>query len=222
MEEKNNLNLKPILGIGGFLSLVNIIVGYFAYPRLPERVPTHWNIAGEVDGWGSAWQGAFLFPLIILGVFLLMIILPKIDPKKRNYAQMGKAYSTIVLMLIGFLSIVYYGTLGAALGYFNGTPALVQIGVGIVFIIIGNYMGKIKHNYFLGIRTPWTLASEEVWYKTHRMAGPLWVISGLLFIGISFFSEAFITSMILFIIIAIAFIPIVYSFIIYKRLEKES
>lgn len=218
---EDNLNMKPIIWIGGILSLVNFIVGFLAYPHLPDRIPIHWNFAGEVDGWGSPWQGAFLFPIIILAVSLLMVILPKIDPKKKSYAQMGKAYRMIMLILIGFLSIMYYGTLGAALGYFEGIPTLVPFGVGIVFIIIGNYMGKIKHNYFMGIRTPWTLASEEVWYKTHRLAGPLWVVGGLLFIIMSFLAKAFFMKMLFAIIIVITLVPLAYSYVIFKKIEKS-
>jgi uncharacterized membrane protein len=221
MSENKKLNTRFLIIIGGLLSLVNLLAGFLAYPHLPDRVPTHWNWAGEVDGWGSAWQGAFMLPLIMIGIFILLIILPKIDPKKRSYAQMGRAYSVIVLVIMFFFTILYFGTLGTALGYLASFPSMVQLGVGALFIILGNYMGKLKHNYFIGIRTPWTLANEEVWYRTHRMAGPFWIIGGLLFMGTSFLTTGLLTKTLLIIIFGVIAIPVIYSYVFFKRLEKE-
>ncbi|NLI92278.1 MAG: SdpI family protein [Peptococcaceae bacterium] len=218
---ENKSNMKIVIVIGALLTIIDFIAGFLAYPYLPERVPTHWNISGQVDGWGSAWQGAFLFPLIMLGVFLLLIFLPKIDPKKRNYPQMNRAYSAIVLVIMMFFSVMYFGTLGSALGYFEKVPSLVHLGVGVLFIVIGNYMGKLKHNYFMGIRTPWTLASEEVWYKTHRMAGPFWVIGGIIFMVSSLMPAGFMTIIVLIVIIGLVAVPIGYSYAIFRRLERE-
>ena len=222
MMEKKNPNMRLIIIVGGLLCLINFVIGFLAYPHLPDKVPMHWNLAGEVDGWGTAWQGAFMLPLIVTGVFLLLVLLPKIDPKRKNYANMGKAYTTIVLVLIIFFTVIYLGTLGTSLGYLENIPNLVQLGIGALFIILGNYMGKLKHNYFMGIRTPWTLASEEVWYRTHRMAGPFWVIGGLLCMLSSLFAgEVFFKAMLVIVFVLVA-IPTVYSFIIFKKLEKES
>lgn len=220
MSEEKIFNTRRLVIVGGLLSAVNLIAGFLAYPKLPEKVPTHWNFAGEVDGWGSAWQGAFMMPLIMIGVFLLLILLPKIDPKRKNYALMSKAYSSLVLILMFFFTILYFATLGTALGYFESFPSLVQLAVGAMFILVGNYMGKLKHNYFAGIRTPWTLASEEVWYKTHRMAGPFWVVGGLLFMLTSILPAGSAKAAII-IVFGLVAIPSVYSYVIFKRLEKE-
>lgn len=222
MTEKKNSNLRLLIIGGGLLSLISLAVGFIAYPHLPDKVPIHWNAAGQIDGWGSAWQGAFMIPLTMLGVYLLLIFLPKIDPKKKSYAQMSKAYTIMCLVIMLFFTILYFGTIGTALGYFEGFPSLVQLGVGALFIILGNYMGKLKHNYFMGIKTPWTLASEEVWYRTHRMAGPFWVIGGLLFMASSFFQEGIVTKAVIIIVFGIIAIPAVYSYVIYKRLENEN
>jgi uncharacterized membrane protein len=221
MTEKKNPNMRLLVIIGGLISLINLVAGFLAYPHLPDKVPTHWNLDGEVDGWGTAWQGAFMMPLIMIGVFLLLLLLPKIDPKRKNYANMGKAYTTIVLVIMIFFTVIYFGTLGIALGYMENIPSLTQIGVGALFVILGNYMGKLKHNYFMGIRTPWTLASEEVWYRTHRLAGPFWVLGGLLFMLSSLFAGDVFLKVMLVIIIVLVAIPAVYSFIIFKKLEKE-
>lgn len=220
MTENKKTNLRFVTIVGAVLSLVNLITGFIAYPYLPDKVPTHWNFAGEIDGWGTAWQGAFIFPLTFVGIFLLLILLPRIDPKRRNYAQMSRAYSAMVLVIMIFFTIMYFGTLGAALGYFESIPSMVQLGVGALFIVIGNYMGKIKHNYFMGIKTPWTLANEEVWYKTHRMAGPFWIIGGILFMLMSLLPEGFLAPVFVIIILGLVAVPAVYSYVIYKRLEQ--
>jgi uncharacterized membrane protein len=221
MTEKKNPNMRLLVIIGGLISLINLMAGFLAYPHLPDKVPTHWNLAGEVDGWGTAWQGAFMMPLIMIGVFILLLLLPKIDPKRKNYANMGKAYTTLMLVIMVFFTVMYFGTLGTALGYMENIPSLTQIGVGALFVILGNYMGKLKHNYFMGIRTPWTLASEEVWYRTHRLAGPFWVIGGLLFMLSSLFAgDVFLKAIVVIVFVLVA-IPTVYSFIIFKKLEKE-
>ena len=209
---------KITLVIGGILVALNLIAGFLAYPHLPEKVPVHWNIAGEVDRWGSSWQGAFMIPLIILGLYLLFIFLPKIDPKKKSYIQMGRAYGSITLVIMFVFTIIYFGTLGATMGYLENLPSIVMIGVGTMLLVIGNYMGKLKHNYFVGIRTPWTLANEEVWYKTHRMAGPFWMVGGLLYIATSLMASSYLMIAIVITIFILVFIPTVYSFVIFKRL----
>jgi len=224
MTENNNKGMKDlrkVVIIGGVLAALNFLAGILAYPRLPDKVPTHWNFAGEVDGWGTAWEGAFLLPLIYLGVYILFILLPKIDPKRRNYAQMGKAYSTVALIVLLFFTVLYFGTLGIALGYFENLPSLIFIAIGIMFIVFGNYMGKIKHNYFMGIRTPWTLASEEVWYRTHRMAGPFWIAGGALFMLMSIVPKGFTLAIFLVIMFGLLLIPTVYSYVIFRRLEQN-
>jgi len=220
MEEDQKLRMRKVIITGTILSCINLVAAFLVYPRLPNRVPVHWNAAGEVDGWGSAFQGAFMMPLIMIGILLLLIFLPKIDPKKNNYAKMGRAYSAIVLVIMFFFTLIYFGTLAAALGYTVIFPIMIPLAVGIMFIIIGNYMGKLKHNYFAGIRTPWTLASEEVWYRTHRMAGPIWVIGGILLMGSAFVKGPLFTGFLIFIIISLAVIPILYSLIIFRRLQK--
>lgn len=221
MIEKEKPNLRALIIGGGILTLLCLVTGFLAYPYLPEKVPTHWNAAGEIDGWGSAWQGAFMFPLIMLAVYLLLIFLPKLDPKRKNYAKMGKAYSVMCLVIMLFFTAMYFGTLGTALGLFEGFPSLVQLGIGALFMILGNYMGKIKHNYFMGIKTPWTLANEEVWHRTHRMAGPFWIIGGLLFMLTSFLPVGWITTAVIIIIFGLVAIPAVYSYVIFKQLENR-
>ncbi|RJE47600.1 MULTISPECIES: SdpI family protein [unclassified Dehalobacter] len=221
MSENKELWMRRMLIFGSLMVLISLAVSLVVYPRLPDKVPVHWNAAGEIDGWGSAFQGAFLFPLMMAAMLILLVFLPKVDPKKKNYSRMSKPYTIIVLVIMLFFMLIHFGSLGTALGYFNSFPSLIQLGVGALFVIIGNYMGKLKHNYFAGIKTPWTLANEQVWYKTHRMAGPLWVIGGLIFMAASFLPSQFLTVIVMIVIAVLLIVPIGYSYWIFKRLDKE-
>ncbi|MCM1566455.1 MAG: SdpI family protein [Candidatus Dehalobacter alkaniphilus] len=221
MSENKELWMRRMLIFGSLMVLISLAVSLVVYPRLPDKVPVHWNAAGEIDGWGSAFQGAFLFPLMMAAMLILLVFLPKVDPKKKNYSRMSKPYTIIVLVIMLFFMLIHFGSLGTALGYFNSFPSLIQLGVGALFVIIGNYMGKLKHNYFAGIKTPWTLANEQVWYKTHRMAGPLWVIGGLIFMAASFLPAQFLTVTVMIVIAVLLIVPIGYSYWIFKRLDKE-
>jgi uncharacterized membrane protein len=221
MSENKELWMRRMLIFGSLMVLISLAVSLVVYPRLPDKVPVHWNAAGEIDGWGSAFQGAFLFPLMMAAILILLVFLPKVDPKKKNYSRMSKPYTIIVLVTMLFFMLIHFGSLGTALGYFNSFPSFIQLGVGALFVIIGNYMGKLKHNYFAGIKTPWTLANEQVWYKTHRMAGPLWVIGGLIFMAASFLPSQFLIVTVMIVIAVLLIVPIGYSYWIFKRLNKE-
>jgi len=221
--ENNQVITRPVLFTSIILCAINLIFGAIVYPRLPEKVPTHWNFAGEVDGWGSPFQGAFLIPLIMIGVLILMFFLPKIDPKRKNYAKMGKAYSGIILVMMIFFTVLQFGSLGSTLGYFSihSVPKVIMLGVGVLLIVIGNYMGRLKHNYFAGIKTPWTLANEEVWQRTHKMAGPIWIVGGILMMAVGFVPAQFKLGLFIIIMLILALVPMVYSYVIFKKLEGE-
>ena len=166
--------ILPIL-----LVVLAIIASFYFYANFPEQVPIHWNTAGEVDNYGSKAVGAFLFPGIILGMYLMFLFLPLVDPKKKRYEQFRKVYHVFKNILILFMAAIYFISSLNALGYNVEIGVWVPVLVGLLFIVLGNYMGKIKPNWFMGIRTPWTLSSEEVWNKTHRLGGKLFMLCGL-------------------------------------------
>ena len=143
-------------------------------PLLPARIPVHWNVDGQIDGW-AARPGAFFGPAMGLGLSLLMKFLPYIDPRRRSYEKFGRAYDAFRLALALFALILQGVTLYAAF-YPDGLDVsrIITACVGALLCVAGNYMPKFRHNYFCGIRTPWTLASETCWRRTHRFAGPLW------------------------------------------------
>lgn len=131
----------------------------------------HWNVAGEADSFINKWWGALLFPIFLTGIVALVVFLPKVDPRKENYEKFEKVYRIFLHVFVLFLFSMYVVTLAYNIGIPVQVDVVVPIGVGMLFIAIGNYMPKIKPNYFFGIRTPWTLENEEVWQKTHRVGG---------------------------------------------------
>lgn len=197
------------------------LAGIYFYPGLPDRVPSHWNFAGEVDGYSSRFWGAFGIPLLVLGMLLFFEVLPLIDPKKENYQKFNKAFNVfkyaISLLLLGLYLVV----LLAAKGYPVNVGLVVPLGMSILFIVMGNYLTTIRHNYFIGVRTPWTLASEEVWQKTHRVMGRLWVVSGVLSL-ISLVVNAKVGGIVFFVtIIGSSIFSCFYSWWYFQRLQRS-
>ncbi|MDD2233753.1 MAG: SdpI family protein [Desulfitobacteriaceae bacterium] len=218
--DQNNGN--PFKKLTGLSVLATLVISFWAYPRLPYRVPSHWNVAGEIDGYSSAFSGAFLLPLITLAMWLFFLLIPLIDPRKDNYKKMGKVFWLFSFTVILFLCLLHLGILMITLGMLKTSlvPLLSFAGIGVLFIVIGFYMGKIKHNYFFGIRTPWTLASEEVWNKTHRTVGPWWVVSGVIFLMLGFLPKYLMVPLLFIIIVVLALGSAVYSYIVYRSINR--
>lgn len=200
--------------------IISICLGFYFYAVFPDTVPMHWGVNGEVDRWGGKFEGAWLMPFLAVGMYLLFLVLPIIDPKKEKYQQFAKIYllfrTLILLMMFSIYLIASFNTLG----YNVKVEVWVPVAVGLLFLIMGNYMGKIKTNWFLGIRTPWTLSSDEVWNKTHRLGGKLFIIMGVLLMITPLlpYSNIFLTLVIP--VILISLIPIVYSYIIFRKVKK--
>lgn len=207
----------PIL----ILIALGFILGAYFYPSLPNRVPIHWNLKGEANGYGSRFYGAFGLPLTNLGIYLLFIILPHIDPKRKNYEIFKSTYQYLKYLLIIFLLGMQVTSYLIATGGAINRPVYIQVLVSLLFILIGNVMGRFKHNYFVGIKTPWTLANEEVWRKTHRMAAPLWVLGGIINIVIAFIAINFKEIAFIIVMVVMVIVPIVYSYIIYQRIVSK-
>ncbi|KIQ93933.1 Immunity protein sdpI [Anoxybacillus thermarum] len=156
------------------------VLSLLAIPFLPDEVAIHWNVAGEADGFTNKWWGALLFPIFLSGIVALVIFLPKLDPRKENYEKFEKVYRIFLHVFVIFLFGLHVVTLAYNIGFHVQVDVVVPIGVGVLFVVLGNYMPKIKSNYFFGIRTPWTLEDEEVWQKTHRVGGKVFVMMGVL------------------------------------------
>lgn len=187
-----------------------------AYTRLPARIPTHWNLHGEVDGW-SGRGAAFLFPAIALGIALLMEVLPRIDPRRGNWEKFADETAVIVNVLVLFMAWMEAVTLGAAVGWDVDVGRAVLVGVGGLFAVMGNYLPRIRSNWFLGIRTPWTLASDRVWRETHRLAGRTFVAGGVAMAIAGFAASPAATELALAAAGVAAAVPVVYSYLAWRR-----
>ena len=196
---------------------IPIAVTIYLYPSLPEQIPTHWNLAGEVDDYTPKPWGVLILPLAAVFVFLIMKVIPLVSPKGFRTDQFQGVINIFTVTLVGFMSAIALVVLLAATGRDVNVNELVFAGVGLLFIVLGNYLGKVRKNFFIGIRTPWTLASDEVWSRTHRLGGWVFVL-----IGFFLFLNAFVQFPELWLIgaiVAVALVPVVYSFVIYRSLE---
>ncbi|MHB1319708.1 MAG: SdpI family protein [Anaerolineae bacterium] len=182
MNDTQPVSIRTNLIVSAIAILVMLAVSSYAWFRLPDGVPvcTHWNAAGVCDGWGSKATGLFLMPAVVAGVAGLFAVIPRIDPRAANIAKSRTAYTAVwVTMLLFFVVLHGIVTLNL-LGYKADIGAVMPVLTGVMFVAIGSVMGRVKSNYFFGIRTPWTLASELSWEKTHRLGGSLFIVEGVL------------------------------------------
>ena len=204
--------------------LINLcfIVAAFAfaaamYNSLPESVPTHWNEQDIVNGYTSKPWGVFIFPLTMLGIYLIFLILPVVSPHGFRISRFIKVYWIICTVTLGFLLVATVLALLMARGISVPLNRVINASIGVLIIVIGNLLGKVTKNFFVGIRTPWTLASDEVWLRTHRFAGWTFVILGFLIVIVAALGYG--GSWEAWVLTAAAVISVIYSALIYKRIE---
>lgn len=201
--------------------VLSFIAGYYFSKHFPAQVATHWDINGKVNGYSSSFWAAWLLPLMILGMYIFFLFLPYLDPKKEQYLSFAPVYHKFKSLIIAFLFILYIFTGLNGIGYKVNIGFWSPIMIGLLFMIIGYLLKSVKMNWFLGIRTPWTMSSDYVWAKTHQASSPVLIAAGLVmalsaFLPASYKMIAFILAMALIIIT----LPI-YSFILYKKEQKE-
>ena len=211
---------KWTLVITSVIILLPIAVGLLLWDKLPERVPFHWGINGEVDGWASKTQAVFLMPLMLLAVQWLCVVATTLEPKGKEATatkMMGVVLWIIPLLNI-LLNVMMYL---AAFGREVNAAAVLPLVFGVLFVVMGNYLPKCKQSYTMGIKLPWTLNDEANWNATHRLAGKLWVVGGLLTMPCALLPSvaAFVTMMAVLLVMCI--IPTVYSYRFYKKNKKE-
>jgi len=210
---------KTKIMILGIISL-SFIVGLYFYPLMPEKMAFHWNARGEVDGYTAKFWGLFLIPLVSLGVFLLFLLIPEIDPLKENINKFRQYFDRFILLLTGFLFYLYLLTILFNLGLGFDFVKMLVPAFGPIFYYAGVLIEHAKQNWFIGIRTPWTLSSETVWTKTHQLAGKLFKISGL----ISLFGVVFPNYSLFFVLLPLILSTIyliVYSCFEYQKIDKN-
>lgn len=195
-----------------------LLAWVIAYPKLPEQVPIHWNFNGEANGFASKISALFSTLGIMILLYVSMAFLPKVDPRKINYKYFSKSYHIMLNVILGVLFVINIMMLANAVGYDVPIGSIGPLVVGIIFMVLGNYMPQVRSNFFIGIRTPWTLSNDEVWKKTHRAASKIFFFGGLIMI-LTTFTPAFWKEVILFVVIAVTIIaPYLYSYLLYRRL----
>ena len=162
------------------LAVLAAVASVLVFDRLPPEVTTHWNFRGQPDGWSSRTTAALFGPLAILGLTVIVWVLPIIDPKRENYPKFAAVFGLLVNVLIVFLLVVHLALLANGAGAPVDMMRVLGVSIGVMLVVAGNYLGRLRPNWFVGIRTPWTLSSEEVWRKTHRIGGWLFVAAGLI------------------------------------------
>lgn len=214
------MNLKKELPLITIVLLPFIYLAYI-WNQLPEKVPMHWNIKGEVDRYGEKVELIIIPILLPLLVYTIFLVVPKIDPKNK-LNKMGNKLQTMKFLLTTFMSILALFIIYTAKNESFANPNYIVLLIGILYLVFGNYFKTLKANYFIGIRTPWTLENETVWKETHKLGGKMWFIGGLAVILSSLLLEKQ-TNFTIFIVITaiITIIPVVYSYLKFKNLKTQ-
>ncbi|WP_269848953.1 SdpI family protein [Methanosarcina horonobensis] len=171
------------------LVLLSFLLSIYFYPQVPEQMATHWNSQGEVDGYMSKFWGLFFMPLVITSLAVMFLIIPRIDPKKENIEKFRKYYDGFIVILILFMIAVHLQILLWNAGVQISPNAILPVGIGLLFYYIGILTENAERNWFIGIRTPWTLSSDRVWKRTNRLGGKLFKIAGIVAVFGAFFSR---------------------------------
>ena len=204
-------HLKTLI-LTSILTLLPIVAGLYLWDTLPEQVPSHWDVNGEIDGWSSKPFFVFGLPSIMLAAQWLCVLGTAADPKKANHSD---KVLHLVLWIIPVLSIVLSAmTYMITLGHSVRVEVIMPLIIGLIFTIIGNYLPKCKQSYTVGIKIPWTLNSEENWNRTHRFAGRLWLVCGLGIMLTAFFGGFWVF---LPIVLIMVLAPMVYSYLLHRK-----
>jgi uncharacterized membrane protein len=206
--------------LAGFALLVACVLAtVILYPHLPSQIPTHWNARGQADHYGGKWTLFVTNPAIMLGILGLFAALPWLSPRHFEVDSFRSTYLYIMVVMLACLMYFHGLELWAAVARPVQMPKAVMGGICLLFALLGNVLGKVRRNFYIGIRTPWTIADERVWNATHRFAGKTFVLGGLVGLILSFFGLGIWGPVIA--LIAGAFVPVIYSLVYYKQLERR-
>lgn len=210
---KKNL---PKLIITSVITLIPVVIGLILWDKLPDQVPVHWDINGAVDDYATRTQAVFAMPFVLVAFHWICVLGTLLDPKKQNISD--KMF-TLVLWIIPVISLLCNSLVYAtALGHKVSVEIIMPLFMGALFVIIGNYLPKCKQSYTMGIKLPWTLDDEENWNKTHRLAGFLWVVGGVVIMATAFLGVSWLLFVLL---IPMVIVPTVYSYLLYKKKENK-
>jgi uncharacterized membrane protein len=199
--------------------MLTFLITIAVYPALPDRIVSHWNAEGQADGYMSKFWGLGLIPLIMTACVALFAVIPRIDPLRKNYEKFRNYYEGFILMFVFFMLVIQVQIILWSSGYQVSPNLTLPVPVGIMFIYLGFLIEKAEQNWFVGIRTPWTLTSKTVWKETHELGGKLFKISGIIcFAGLLF--QDFAIWFIMVPVLATALVTVVYSYYAFQK-EKE-
>jgi uncharacterized membrane protein len=207
----NIISIISMVALGAYIAWI--------YPILPDPMPTHWNAAGQVDDHTAKAVGAPLLAAIPLFIFIVFKLIPFISPRGFRTESFAHVLNILMTASVVFGCVIGFGVTRAARDPAVDISTLVFVAVGLLLVVMGNFLGKVRKNFFLGIRTPWTLASDEVWGKTHRLAAWCFVFAGIVMavMGVALPNSSM--PAVITIIVTIALIPVVYSYIAYRKIE---
>jgi uncharacterized membrane protein len=213
------MKLRPLAILVVASVVAMLAISAWAWGRIPDgaQIPIHWGLDGQPDGYGPKWVGLLLTPalgLVMGGVFL---VIPRLDPRRDHLAASTRAWVAITSSLMLLLVVVHGAIVATVLGATFDVGRVLGVGIGVLFAVIGNFLGKTRSNWFMGIRTPWTMSSERSWTKTHRLGGRLFLLVGLVSIVLGLFTSAQVVFIALLPGIGIAaLVPIVYSYFVWR------
>jgi len=213
--------MKKTTIVISLIILLSFVIAIYSYQKIEgDKVASHWNAQGQVDGYMSKFWGIFLFPLMFIGLYLLFLLIPKIDPLKKNILKFRKYYDIFILVIMLFLFYIFILTILTNLSYSFNMTTMLMPAIGFLFFGIGMFMKKLKRNWFIGIRTPWTISNDEVWKKTHILGAKHFKLLGIIiFFGI-FFQKYLLWFILVPVMISVVWL-VVYSYLEYKKIEGK-
>jgi len=201
------------------LVILTLTASLALYPRLPQSIPTHWNIRGEVDGYGDKFWALFLLPCAMALMIVVAGLLPWLSPRRFEVDVFRSTYGFLILLVVALLGYIHGIVIWTAWRGAPNTSRALIAGLFLFFALAGNVLGRVKRNFWMGVRTPWTLASERVWIDTHRLAARLFVATGLVGLATVLVGLPSWTAFALILLASV--VPVVYSLVLYKRLAKK-
>lgn len=206
--------------LGYVVALVAAAASVATYAQLPPRVATHWGWSGQPDGYSSRLLAVVLLPLVIVAMRALLSVLPRIDPRGENYEKFAGTYWLIFNGVIVFMGVMHLAVLAYGLGAPVRMDRVAAAGVGVLLIVVGNYLTRVEPNWFIGIRTPWTLSSDAVWRRTHRAGGWILAAGGTIIVLTLFVPAWAALPLMIGTIALVSVVPVVLSYLLWRR-ERE-
>ncbi|MBN2095736.1 MAG: SdpI family protein [Candidatus Aenigmarchaeota archaeon] len=211
--------IRKSTGVSILVAIVLLAAGLFLYPALPEELASHWGLQGEVNGYMPKFLGVIFIPLVVLAMAAIFEVIPRIDPYKENIKKFSGEYGRFVVLLSAFLAAIQAMVLAWNLGYLFDMSRFIFAGIGILFFFIGDILEKSKRNWFVGVRTPWTLVSDRVWEKTNKLGGRAFRAIGIVMaIGAIFYKPLVIE--LIAVVLLLVFGLFVYSYLEFRKIKK--